>query len=284
MLLLPILAFICVSLLVTAAALAISPQAVTIEQRLDEIAGVHNKAAEPSPFAKTMVSALMRIGRAAPKSASEMGKLRAKLVCAGYRAEEALILFVGIRLGCALLMFGIASVLFRAGVLVALGSAGLGYLLPSMILGRMAKRRQHRIRLSLPDALDLMVVSVEAGLGLDQAMQRVADELIAVHRELSEELRLVNLELVVQLEAADLREVVALGVEEQVGRRSTISRRSSRCWCRPTSSAPAWRRRCASIPTRHARSVVSGQKRRQPRPERRWCSRSSSASSPQSGS
>jgi tight adherence protein C len=195
MLLLPILAFICVSLLVTAAALAISPRSVTIEQRLDEIAGVHNKAAEPSRFAKTMLDAFMRIGRAAPKSTSEMGKLRAKLVCAGYRAEEALILFVGIRLGSALLMFAIASVLFRAGVIVALGSACLGYLLPSMILGRMAKRRQHRIRLSLPDALDLMVVSVEAGLGLDQAMQRVADELIAVHRELSEELRLVNLEL-----------------------------------------------------------------------------------------
>ena len=197
MLLLPILAFICVSLLITAAALAISPQSATIEQRLDEIAGLRPKAAERSPLAKSMVDAFMRIGRAAPKSASETGKLRAKLICAGYRAEEALVLFFGIRLGCALLMFAIASApfLFRSGVLVSLGAAGLGYLLPSMVLGRMAKRRQHRIRLSLPDALDLMVVSVEAGLGLDQAMQRVGDELIAVHRDLSEELRLVNLEL-----------------------------------------------------------------------------------------
>ena len=62
MLLLPILAFICVSLLVTAAALALSPQTVTIEQRLGEIAGVHQKAAEASRFAKTMVDAFMRIG------------------------------------------------------------------------------------------------------------------------------------------------------------------------------------------------------------------------------
>jgi tight adherence protein C len=197
MLLLPVLAFICVSLLITAAALAISPQTATIEQRLDEIAGLRPKAAEQSPWAKKMVDAFMRIGRAAPKSASETGKLRAKLMCAGYRAEEALVLFFGIRLGCALLMFAVASApfLFRSGVLVSLGAAGLGYLLPSMVLGRMAKRRQHRIRLSLPDALDLMVVSVEAGLGLDQAMQRVGDELIAVYRDLSEELRLVNLEL-----------------------------------------------------------------------------------------
>jgi tight adherence protein C len=67
--------------------------------------------------------------------------------------------------------------------------------LPGMVLARLAKRRQHRIRLSLPDALDLLVVSVEAGLGLDQAIQRVGDELALAHPELAEELRLINLEL-----------------------------------------------------------------------------------------
>jgi tight adherence protein C len=64
-----------------------------------------------------------------------------------------------------------------------------------MALGRMAKKRQHKIRLGLPDALDLLVVSVEAGLGLDQAIQRVGDELDFAHPELSAELRLINLEL-----------------------------------------------------------------------------------------
>jgi tight adherence protein C len=59
----------------------------------------------------------------------------------------------------------------------------------------MAKRRQHKVRLSVPDALDLLVVSVEAGLGLDQAIQRVGDELTSVHPELSDDLRLINLEL-----------------------------------------------------------------------------------------
>src|SRR5262249_8424039 len=66
---------------------------------------------------------------------------------------------------------------------------------PGMLLGRMAKRRQHRIRLGLPDALDLLVVSVEAGLGLDQAIQRVSEELAFAHPDLSDELRLINLEL-----------------------------------------------------------------------------------------
>ena len=197
MLLLPILAFICASLLVTAAAIALSPKSVTIEQRLDEIAGVQPKTPDQSRFSKAFVDTFMRIGRSAPRSVSETGKLRAKLVAAGYRSEQALILFLGIRLGCALLMFGITSMpfLLRGNVLMSIVAAAIGYLLPSMALGRLAKQRQHRLRLSLPDALDLMVVSVEAGLGLDQAILRVAEELVLVHPELSEELRLVNLEL-----------------------------------------------------------------------------------------
>jgi tight adherence protein C len=83
----------------------------------------------------------------------------------------------------------------RTNVVVALGAAGLGYVLPGIVLARLERRRQHRVRLSVPDALDLLVVSVEAGLGLDQAIQRVGDELLPVHPELADDLRLINLEL-----------------------------------------------------------------------------------------
>jgi tight adherence protein C len=73
--------------------------------------------------------------------------------------------------------------------------AALGYVLPAVILARLAKKRQHKMRLGLPDALDLLVVSVEAGLGLDQAIQRVGQELSYAHPDLCDELRLINLEL-----------------------------------------------------------------------------------------
>jgi tight adherence protein C len=126
-----------------------------------------------------------------------MGKLKGRLVSAGFRGGEALPVFIGLRLGCGLLAFGVMTtpLLGKPSVLLALGAAALGYLLPGMGLARLAKKRQHRIRLSLADALDLMVVSVEAGLGLDQALQRVGEELAFAHKDLSDELRLVNLEM-----------------------------------------------------------------------------------------
>jgi tight adherence protein C len=94
-------------------------------------------------------------------------------------------------------MFAIFAtpLLMSPNLLLGLGACGVGYVLPGMVLGRLAKKRQHRIRLGLPDALDLMVVSVEAGLGLDQAIQRVADEMAFAHPDLADELRLINLEL-----------------------------------------------------------------------------------------
>jgi tight adherence protein C len=196
---LPVLGFVFVSLLVAAAAMAFSTSgAATIERRLEEVAGVFGKPVEvESGFDRRVTDTLKKLGNAVPRSPSEMGKLQQRLVTAGYRNNEAVAIFFGIRVGVALVLFGLFAtpILFRPNLMIALGGCGLGYLLPGMVLGRMAKRRQHRIRLGLPDALDLLVVSVEAGLGLDQAIQRVGDELAFAHPELADELRLINLEL-----------------------------------------------------------------------------------------
>ena len=193
---LPLLAFAFVSLLVTAGAMALTPgYAAVIRRRLGEVSGKPVRSG--SENVDKVVDTLKRIGNAVPKSPSEMSKLQLRLVHAGFRRQDAIILFLGIRAGCALAVFAVmaAPFLFRATIPLALGGAGFGYLLPGIVLARMAKRRQHRIRLATPDALDLLVVSVEAGLGLDQALQRVGEELTTVHPALSDDLRLINLEL-----------------------------------------------------------------------------------------
>jgi tight adherence protein C len=199
MVLLPLLAFLFASLLIAAGAMALSRGDATIERRLGEVLTgerVKQPADDPA-YSRVVIDALKRIGRAVPQSPSEMGKLQRKLTTAGYRNHEAVAVFFGIRLGCALIAFALLAspIIFRPNLPMALAACGLGYLLPSMALGRMAKRRQHRIRLGLPDALDLLVVSVEAGLGLDQAIQRVGEELDFAHPDLADELRLINLEL-----------------------------------------------------------------------------------------
>jgi len=193
---LPLLAFVFGTGIVGAIAFALTPsRASAIESRIDEL--TLSRDEEQKPRFQSLLGALRRLGEKAPKSPKEMGTLRLRLVQSGYRGEEALTVFFGIRVAFALLLFALfaTSIVRRPNIGLALGAFGLGYILPGMVLARLAKRRAHRIRLSLADALDLLVVSVEAGLGLDQAMTRVGSELAFAYPELSDELRLINLEL-----------------------------------------------------------------------------------------
>ncbi len=196
---LTILAFVVGTALVTALGLRLGAgRAQVIDRRLREAVGdTASPGMELQPSFDAIVGALKRVGNKVPRSPAEMGKLRLRLVRAGFRGDEALPVFFAIRLVTALGAFALLAtpIIIRPNVPLAIGACGLGYVLPGIVLARIMKRRQHRITLSLPDALDLMVVSVEAGLGLDQAMLRVGDELDFAHPELSGELRLVNLEL-----------------------------------------------------------------------------------------
>ena len=196
--LLPLLAFVFGSLIIAAVALVMMPnKAVAIDRRLEELTLGRDADADQKPRLQSMVALFKRIGEKVPRSPKEMGSLRLRLVQAGYRREEALTIFFGIRVAFAfgLFLFFSTSIVARPNMTMALAGLGAGYVLPGMALARLAKRRAHKIRLALADALDLLVVSVEAGLGLDQAMSRVGSELAFAYPDLSDELKLINLEL-----------------------------------------------------------------------------------------
>jgi tight adherence protein C len=181
---------------VMAAAMLMSPTAATaVERRLGEVTGQQPVTESRRNYLPALIEALTKIGQAAPRSAKELGKFRKTLICAGFRRQEAVPVFFGVRIAVAFALFLAVKLVPNTSLLLAMAACGLGYIGPGIVLARMAKRRQHRIRLGLPDTLDLLVVSVEAGLGLDQAIQRVAEELAFAHGDISDELRLVNLEL-----------------------------------------------------------------------------------------
>ena len=196
-LLLPILAFAFGSLLVTALVYAVTAKPANIDDRLRDVLGGQPQAPVQDGSSEQVVAFLKRVGERLPKSPKDLGKIQLRLVQAGYRGPEAVPVFLAIRVGVALMLFVLCMtpLLMEPNLPLALSVAGLGYIMAGIMLARKARRRQHRIRLSLADALDLLVVSVEAGLGLDQALARVGQELAFAYPDLSAELRLVNLEL-----------------------------------------------------------------------------------------
>ena len=161
---------------------------------------------------------LTDVGKLLPASTKQLSRTQRLLVRAGYRNPETATVMRGVKI---LLPLGLLALVFFTKIyrqnLAFFALAGLlGFLLPEFWLTWRIRRRQHRIRLGLPDALDLLVVCVEAGLGLDQAIVRVSQELRITHPQLSEELQLVNLEMRVGKTRIDaLRELaVRTGVED----------------------------------------------------------------------
>jgi tight adherence protein C len=137
-----------------------------------------------------------------PKTEAEVGKLRAKLNYAGFRSETAPSIFLGLKTICLAVGFfaGGGTMLITKGVtteaiMYTVGIAGVSFYLPEVILWFFKKSRQDNIFFGLPDALDLMVVCVEAGLGLDQAMRKVSEEMKKTYVVIAEEFGLCNLQL-----------------------------------------------------------------------------------------
>jgi tight adherence protein C len=142
------------------------------------------------------------LNRIVPISAIEAEKLQKQLMQAGYRASDAPMAFHAIQVSLVVAIPSIVMTLYfilggnlnRYLIWGLLGSA-IGFYLPKRVLKSKIASRQQRITWGLADTLDLMVVAVEAGLGLNAALNRVAEELKMTHPDLHEELELVNLEI-----------------------------------------------------------------------------------------
>src|SRR5262249_41923091 len=150
-----------------------------------------------------VAAAATKIGRSLrPSDEESLGKIRVRLLNAGFRQEQAIAVYFGTKLLALVLGLALSfpALVWKFGMtqtayVLAAASEGLGFYLPDLIIGRSKKRRQEAIFLGLPDALDLMVVCVEAGLGLDAAMRRVTGELGEACPVLCEEIAISNFQI-----------------------------------------------------------------------------------------
>ncbi len=126
-----------------------------------------------------------------------MGRLRRRLARAGYTSMTAVLIYTAATVftPIALALVAISLLGIGQGWILALIGAAIGYLLPGIVLGRLTERRKREIREGLPDALDLFIVCVEAGCGLDQAIVKASDELGLTYPALAYELRLITTEV-----------------------------------------------------------------------------------------
>jgi tight adherence protein C len=176
-------------------AAAVTPSSV-LGARLRALGGQQAAPVERPAIRERIEQALDPLSKASPLSPTDVSRTRRWLIQAGFRDAIDVNYYFGVRLLAAAIGF-VGVVVFSgfSNPFLLAGISGLGFFLPRFILKRMIRDRQNRIRLGLPDALDLTVICVEAGLALDQALMRVGQDLHHAHPDLSDEFHLVNLEM-----------------------------------------------------------------------------------------
>jgi len=203
--------FVCISLgMLGVYWLLYKPQSASTE-RLRRLAGregggqnVTASAVMPDESAATDIAQKIAqpLNKLLPPSASEAKKLQRQLMQAGFRSPEASIIYRAIQVssmaGFPLIGAGLCALLGKPlgdALVYIIVAFVAGFFLPRYFLGRITRNRQRQLRWGLADALDLMVVSVEAGLGLNAAMMKVATELRDVHAPIAIEFEMANLEI-----------------------------------------------------------------------------------------
>jgi tight adherence protein C len=181
------------------------------EERLDQLKQPRQRHREPDEMLLKKTDAVTKVLQRAtpafakplqPKDEMSKGRLKTRLANAGFRGEAAGSIFLGLKFA------GLVAGLFLGGSVIlaicgvkqnslfgTVAVAGVCFYLPDLAVGLIGRSRKQAIFLALPDALDLMVVCVEAGLGLDQAMRKVSEEMRRTYRVLAEEFALCNFQL-----------------------------------------------------------------------------------------
>ena len=210
-LLIAISTFVCISLgMLGVYWLVYKPQSAATE-RLRKLAGRGGIATDgaqplvvPDENAATEIAQRLAspINKLLPPSATEARKLQKQLMHAGFRSKEAPIIYRAIQIatmaGFPLMVAATCALLARplkSAVVYIMIAFVIGFALPRFTLKRITNNRQRDLRWGLADALDLMVISVEAGLGLNAAMMKVSSELRDVHPAIAIEFELANLEI-----------------------------------------------------------------------------------------
>jgi len=196
MLIVPVIIFVAVAGAVFAFGAARYAPSSMLGARLRSLGVERPVAPDRAPLRERIDHILDPLSKALPLSSSDVSRTRHWLIQAGFRERRHLVVYVASRsvLAAACVALVIAVVGLDSIYLLA-GGLAFGFFLPRIVLKRLIRKRQRMITIALPDALDLTVVCVEAGLPLDQALMRVGDDLKYAHPALSEEFYLAHLEM-----------------------------------------------------------------------------------------
>lgn len=226
MLLISISTFICIAFAVMAIYwLMFRPASATANRlrELDDQGGVATVILEDSPVVKFAERVAEPINRLVPPSAADAKKLQKQLMQAGFRSPHAPAIYRALQFVSMLALPGLIVLIWlfltrplNGALIPGLFAFAAGFILPRFILNRLVASRQLKIAWGLADALDLMVITMEAGLGLNAAMLKVCEELKDVHPDISKEFELANLEIRVGRERSEALRNLAdrTGVED----------------------------------------------------------------------
>jgi tight adherence protein C len=209
--LVPIAVFLAMTLAAWAVMTMLADRPVNAEERLKRVLNPTTArrvdaaavSRQQDRFQAKVAKAATKLGKTLkPSNEVELGKIRLELLNAGFRGENAVSVFHGMKVFSMLLAVAVAAPLVvgkygmtTAGMTYIVLAAGFGFYIPGLVVGNLRKRRMESIFLGLPDAIDLMVVCVEAGLGLDTAMRRVTSELATACPALCEEFAIANFQV-----------------------------------------------------------------------------------------